>query len=144
MRLRRPDLFLLVLPALVLFHLAAAPATKVEESFNLQAIHDLLAYPPWSAWKDAAAATYSTIPDAITAGYTSASAYLHAHYDHVAFPGAVPRTFIGALALAGAAAGVLRVLPGCVARHLVAGVAGVDGSVDGSVDGMGGQLLGVF
>ncbi|KAI6817417.1 glycosyltransferase family 22 protein [Hortaea werneckii] len=61
-------------------HLIAAPYTKVEESFNIQATHDILNYGvPW----------------------TNTSAVLHDKFDHVAFPGSVPRTFVGALLLAG-------------------------------------------
>jgi alpha-1,6-mannosyltransferase len=73
---------LLLLPALILLHLYVAPCTKVEESFNIQAIHDILTY---------------GIPR------TNVSEQFRHNYDHTAFPGAVPRTFIGALALAGLA-----------------------------------------
>ncbi|KZS92539.1 hypothetical protein SISNIDRAFT_455762 [Sistotremastrum niveocremeum HHB9708] len=55
-------------------HVIAAPYTKVEESFNLHAIHDII--------------FYGVSPEALQ------------HYDHVEFPGAVPRSFIGSLLLA--------------------------------------------
>lgn len=73
-----------LIPALVLFHLLAAPYTKVEESFNIQAVHDILSY---------------GIPNPFAPG--EASDYIRAHYDHVDFPGAVPRTFVGAAVLSG-------------------------------------------
>ena len=63
-------------PTLILIHLYVAPYSKVEEAFNLEAIHDIL--------------RYGSSRDAI-----------EQYYDHVAFPGPVPRTFLGALALAG-------------------------------------------
>lgn len=70
----------LSIPALVLIHLVVAPYTKVEESFNIQATHDILAY-----------------------GTPTKSIYTHlsTYYDHFDFPGAVPRTFIGPVFLAG-------------------------------------------
>ena len=71
-----------LIPGAILLHLYFAPYTKVEESFNIQAIHDILTYGvPWrlSDWG------------------------LVKSYDHVTFPGSVPRTFVGPLALAGTA-----------------------------------------
>ena len=66
-----PTSFLLILVALV--HLYFSPYTKVEESFNIQAIHDILEY-----------------------GVKDISSY-----DHIKFPGVVPRTFISSLIIAG-------------------------------------------
>ena len=65
------SIFDLVLLLSILLHLLLCPYTKVEESFNMQAVHDLM-----------------MIPDAL---------YL---FDHLEFPGVVPRTFLGAIALA--------------------------------------------
>lgn len=56
----------------LLFYVVACPFTKVEESFNMQAIHDLLNY-------------HVRIQE----------------YDHLQFPGVVPRTFLGAIVVAG-------------------------------------------
>lgn len=68
----------------ILFHLSVSPFTKVEESFNIQAIHDIQAYGlPFSLDPGA---RYNTIKQ----------------YDHVEFPGSVPRTFVGAILIAAA------------------------------------------
>jgi hypothetical protein len=65
------DLFVLVIAWV---HVLLAPYTKVEESFNLHATHDVLMY----------GIRPSVLPK----------------YDHVTFPGAVPRTFVGSILLA--------------------------------------------
>ncbi|KAI9679992.1 MAG: dolichyl-P-Man:Man(7)GlcNAc(2)-PP-dolichol alpha-1,6-mannosyltransferase [Caeruleum heppii] len=79
MRAQLDFLLTLPLPALILLHLVLSPYTKVEESFNLQATHDILTY---------------GIP---TRNVTD---YLFRYYDHFSFPGVVPRTFTGAVVLA--------------------------------------------
>ncbi|KAI5965013.1 ECM39 [Candida theae] len=68
--------------ALVTYYLVISPYTKVEESFNIQAIHDILNHGAFST-------------EAIE------------KYDHKQFPGAVPRTFIGSLLLAALAKPVI-------------------------------------
>jgi alpha-1,6-mannosyltransferase len=70
-----------VLLLIVLGHLLAAPWTKVEESFNMQAVHDFLYY-----------------------GLDVS------RFDHLEFPGVVPRTFITPLALTSVVILPLRVL----------------------------------
>ncbi|KDN50720.1 hypothetical protein RSAG8_01218, partial [Rhizoctonia solani AG-8 WAC10335] len=82
------DLFLgilLDLPILIVawLHIFLAPYNKVEESFNLHATHDILAY----------GVSQDALPN----------------YDHFVFPGVVPRTFIGSLALAAASYLPLRI-----------------------------------
>ena len=67
---------------MTLLHLFASPYTKVEESFNIQAAHDILQY---------------GIP------LSNSSAVIKANFDHTDFPGSVPRTFVGAVLLAGTA-----------------------------------------
>ncbi|CAK9442386.1 uncharacterized protein LODBEIA_P61290 [Lodderomyces beijingensis] len=63
------------LVALMTYHLVIAPYTKVEESFNIQAVHDIL--------------NFGILPIENLD-----------NYDHKQFPGVVPRTFVGSLVLA--------------------------------------------
>ncbi|KAG4107638.1 hypothetical protein H8356DRAFT_320628 [Neocallimastix lanati (nom. inval.)] len=67
--MNRWDFFLFIV---MVAYICMCPYTKVEESFNLQATHDILIY-----------------------GVKDIS-----NYDHFEFPGVVPRTFIGSLVLA--------------------------------------------
>ena len=73
-------------------HVLLAPYTKVEESFNLHATHDVL--------------FYGVLPDALHNVRSLPKIQLlpsHIYkpkYDHFTFPGAVPRTFIGSIVLA--------------------------------------------
>lgn len=71
-----PTAWTLLLTFATLAHLAAAPFTKVEESFGMQAVHDLLFLGP----KDTK------------------------RFDHAMFPGVVPRTFLAPAAVAAVAA----------------------------------------
>ncbi|OIW34711.1 hypothetical protein CONLIGDRAFT_588188, partial [Coniochaeta ligniaria NRRL 30616] len=81
--------FSLLFPALIVFHLVVAPYTKVEESFNIQAAHDVLVH-----------------------GTPTSNIYerLSSTYDHFTFPGAVPRTFVGPVILAGISQPVIALL----------------------------------
>lgn len=67
-----------LLAGLILLHLFVAPYTKVEESFHVQATHDILAH-----------------------GFPYGDEIDRSNYDHFEFPGAVPRTAVGATILAG-------------------------------------------
>ncbi|KAJ3785972.1 alpha-1,6-mannosyltransferase subunit [Lentinula aff. detonsa] len=66
-------------------HVLLAPYSKVEESFNLHAVHDVLMY-----------------------GIRKLD-----QYDHFVFPGAVPRTFIGSVALAWTSYPIILLLNSC-------------------------------
>ncbi|KAK6537905.1 dolichyl-P-Man:Man(7)GlcNAc(2)-PP-dolichol alpha-1,6-mannosyltransferase [Orbilia ellipsospora] len=76
-----------LLPATMLVHLLLAPYTKVEESFNIQAIHDVVNFG-------------TPVP------FHNAAEVL-AKYDHFEFPGVVPRSFAGAQLIGGLGSVVL-------------------------------------
>jgi alpha-1,6-mannosyltransferase len=101
-----PDILLnSLIPTLIILHLLVAPYTKVEESFNIQATHDIVNY---------------GIPTA-----KSISQVLQQDYDHFSFPGAVPRTFVGALALAGISKPIIALTGGKYAQFIVRAVLGL-------------------
>ena len=90
--LRQTWLFDLAFLALALVHLIAAPYTKVEESFSVQATHDLIHTP------------------------------LLDSFDHLTFPGVVPRSFIGPLTLSTLAYPLVTALQWLGVRERLAGL----------------------
>lgn len=78
-----------MLAGLILVHLFVAPYTKVEESFHVQATHDILAH-----------------------GFPYGENIDRSNYDHFEYPGAVPRTAVGAIILAGLSSPVTAALTG--------------------------------
>lgn len=89
-----PSAWTVLLAFAVLAHVAAAPFTKVEESFGMQAAHDILFH-----GADVSA------------------------YDHHAFPGVVPRSFVAPALTAALAAPAVALLRAAALSKLAAGVA---------------------
>ncbi|ETI25859.1 hypothetical protein G647_02636 [Cladophialophora carrionii CBS 160.54] len=111
-RWRASSLAVVLFPFLVAIHLYIAPYTKVEESFNIQAAHDILHY-------------------GVPLGH-NAHLRFKALYDHMTFPGAVPRTFIGAMTLAAIAKPVVwfrSTVDGMSQQMLVRGILGLFNAV---------------
>ena len=93
-----------LIPVAILLHLVISPYTKVEESFALQATHDILTY---------------GVP-AFSGNQSSIS-----QYDHVEFSGSVPRTFVGPLFLAVASWPWLQIFKQVDRQLFVRGVLGL-------------------
>ncbi|KAG8808272.1 dolichyl-P-Man:Man(7)GlcNAc(2)-PP-dolichol alpha-1,6-mannosyltransferase [Serendipita sp. 401] len=77
-------------------HVLISPYTKVEESFNLHATHDVFFY-------GVAKASLKKVRLLSTIGQTPLRTATDIHiskYDHFVFPGVVPRTFVGSVLLA--------------------------------------------
>jgi len=81
---RDMDKYDIILSSLVAMHVFLCPFTKVEESFNLQATHDILEY--------------------------GISLEGLKKYDHFEFPGVVPPTFVGPLVLSGASLPFIKIM----------------------------------
>ena len=118
-----------LIPTTILLHLVLSPYTKVEESFGLQATHDILTYGiPWS----------SKIATSIE------------QFDHVEFSGSVPRTFTGPLALAGASWPWLHVFKDADRQIVVRAVLGIFNAIcllwfrSGVVDAFGREAANWF
>lgn len=74
-------------------HVLLAPYTKVEESFSLHATHDVLMY-------GLGPGALAKVRDPFVSRFGNAQTPIPRQYDHFTFPGAVPRSFIGSIALA--------------------------------------------
>ncbi|KAI0021037.1 glycosyltransferase family 22 protein [Xylariomycetidae sp. FL0641] len=94
----------LLILATIIIHLLVAPYTKVEESFNIQATHDVLLY----------GTPTHDVHNRLTA-----------QYDHFDFPGAVPRTFVGPVLLAGLGRPIVRLVGLQHAQFVVRAVLGL-------------------
>ena len=96
------------------FHaLYTCPHSKVEESFNLQATHDLYYHGVGPAWRSVFARYDDVLPSSTCQAdndvveqiniYSCSSSSMSKNntlpYDHLQFPGVVPRTFAGAFIL---------------------------------------------
>lgn len=82
-----------LLVSLCLLYVVLCPYTKVEESFNLQATHDLL-YHSKNLSK-----VRGGCPKCIYFTNCALNRVCCSQYDHFEFPGVVPRTFLGPLVL---------------------------------------------
>jgi alpha-1,6-mannosyltransferase len=90
-----------VCTVVALAYLLTCPYSKVEESFHLQATHDIYYYGVTEAIR-----AYYFVPHAgsnITTAASLSSSSLSSQlppYDHLEYPGVVPRTFLGSFILA--------------------------------------------
>lgn len=83
----------------MLAHLLIAPYTKVEESFNMQAIHDVSELGvPWP---------FENVEESF--GF----------YDHTEFPGVVPRSFAGAAFLGSVGSFILGMIEDGVIQQIL-------------------------
>lgn len=126
-----------VLVVVVALHgIWSAPYTKVEESFNMQAMHDLLYHrTELSQVTKPSSTQLQTTVSPLTHAFLS----MFVQYDHHSFPGVVPRTFLGAgLVAALSAPGVFAVsitgLPRVCAQYIGESAAHSPQTTDHAVD----------
>lgn len=103
-RLDRIDVTLCIV---ITFYVLTVPFTKVEESFNTQAIRDILTYGlgDINFYAQANALSVGTVTNHTSdwnsnVPSTSSINNIIANYDHLKFPGVVPRTFVGPVLVA--------------------------------------------
>jgi alpha-1,6-mannosyltransferase len=78
-------------------HVLLAPYTKVEESFTLHAIHDLLFY---GGHPDALRKVRNGLVILSRASHDSHQTHPLSQFDHKVFPGAIQRSFVGSIIIA--------------------------------------------
>ena len=89
-------LSLTLLVVVSLIHLRTCPYSKVEESFQIQATHDIYYY---GIPLPISSSTFYNNDDDNGSGSDSDNDYSK-YYDHLQYPGVVPRTFVGPTVLA--------------------------------------------
>uniref|UniRef100_A0A7S4AXL5 Mannosyltransferase n=1 Tax=Pseudo-nitzschia australis TaxID=44445 RepID=A0A7S4AXL5_9STRA len=76
-----------------LFDLLLCPQSKVEESFQLQATHDLYYHGVAPALQAGYPSLWNHVEETVNVDYSGTPTHLP--YDHLQYPGVVPRTFTG-------------------------------------------------
>ncbi|KAK1748702.1 Dol-P-Man:Man(7)GlcNAc(2)-PP-Dol alpha-1,6-mannosyltransferase ALG12 [Skeletonema marinoi] len=98
-----------------LLALVTCPHSKVEESFNLQATHDIFYHGVGPAWRSAIAQqkseSCSEVDDESSDVCNEVTANADLPYDHLQFPGVVARTFTGAFVLSSIARIISVIVP---------------------------------
>ncbi|KAK2995199.1 hypothetical protein RJ640_000504 [Escallonia rubra] len=87
----------LLLGSIAAFYVFMVPYTKVEESFNVQAMHDILYHRHHIENRLATLLMLLSASTSLKFLSTEMFFLLDCQYDHLEFPGVVPRTFLGAL-----------------------------------------------
>lgn len=134
----RQPLLLGLLLSVAAVHLVVCPYTKVEESFNLQAAHDLLFH---RLAVDKVRCCRHDRPAAPLALQCPPLTALPLQFDHLEFPGVVPRTFLGPLLLAVLASPVVSVLSLLEVSKFYSQLVGKGLELGGAAHGVGPRCL---
>ena len=98
MRIRIPRTEVLLLLVVVWSYVLLAPYNKVEESFNTQACHDLLFLLPRAWFSLDSGGNATTDAEDVSTRSLFGCSLVHG-FDHLDFPGVVPRSFLGPIML---------------------------------------------
>lgn len=90
---------------IAIVHLLYTPFTKVEESFNIQAIHDILYH-----GSNLTQVNFSNFYIFKNQKHTFSFHFIYIQYDHLDFPGVVPRSFVAPLVISTLASPIVFVL----------------------------------